>query len=231
MPTPIMLPGPSTQSDTEDLPAPRHENQYTARAGYRRAAHSQARYLWERNATDTDKSFVAFEMYLALGTVRSLLKVAEKLDKSHTLINRWSAAHNWVPRALAFDRHNSRLINERVVLGTAEMRQRMVTQALAMQARAQTRILKMTDAEVNALKPSEIVALMRASADMERRARDVDDDEMGFAAESLPNFEIQVISPGEGMVGVQLPDGRCGYIPKEQVERFRSENPSAVVIL
>jgi hypothetical protein len=146
-------------------------------------------------------------------------------------MERWSKAHDWVHRVLAYDRHNARIINERVVLGTAEMRQRMVNQALAMQARAQSRILKMTEDEVAALKPSEIVALMRASSDMERRAREVDDDELGFQADLTPNFEIQVISPADNMVGVQLADGRCGYIPSEQVDRFRAENPSAIVIM
>ena len=189
---------------------------------------TQENHVWLRNRTDTDRSF---EAYLELGGQRSLAKVAEKLGKSVKLMERWSKRHEWQVRTLAHDRHNARLINERVVLGTADMRQRMINQALAMQARAQMRILKMTDDEVAALKPTEIVALMRASADLERRAREVDEDEVGFEAEMMPNFEIQIISPGEGMVGVQLADGRCGYIPRDQVDRFREENPTAIVIM
>jgi hypothetical protein len=186
--------------------------------------------LWERQTTDTDKSWEAFEVYRGLGAQRSLLKVGQQLGKSTALLSRWSALHNWVIRAQAWDRHEARTINERILLGTAEMRSRMVNQALSLQARAQARILKMSDTEIAALRPNEVVALMRAGSDIERRARDIDPNELGFAPDIQPKFEITVIRPG-GMVGVQLADGRSGYIPHDSVERFRRENPDAVVIL
>jgi hypothetical protein len=33
------------------------------------------------------------------------------------------------------------------------------------------------------------------------------------------------------MVGVQLGDGRYGYIPADKIDRFRRVNPDAVVIV
>jgi hypothetical protein len=184
---------------------------------------------WERRPSDTDKSWQAFEEYRTIGTGRTLAKVANKLGKSAQLIERWAHTHLWFERVQAFDRYEARNVNERVLLGTAEMRQRMVNQALGMQARAQSRILKMTDDDIASLRPSEVIALMRVAADMERKARDIPEAQF-MMFDKMPTFEIQVIRPGLGMVGVQLEDGRYGYIPERNVERFRVDHPEATVV-
>jgi hypothetical protein len=184
---------------------------------------------WERQPHDTDRAFEAFEVYRALGTSRSLAKAAERLGKSTQLLERWSKRDRWLERVYAYDRHEARAVNEAVYLGTAEMRKRMVNQALGMQARAQQRIIKMTDEEIGQLKPTEILGLMRVAADMERKARDIPEDQFAFA--EVPSFEIQVIHPaGQGMVGVQMQDGRVGYIPLRRVDDFRRDYPDALVL-
>ena len=67
---------------------------------------------------------------------------------------------------------------------------------------------------------------------MEKNARDIEPEQAGFPSNlPAPQFTIQVIRPGSGMVGVQLEDGRCGYIPESQVENFRRDNPEATVLL
>jgi hypothetical protein len=58
---------------------------------------------WERQETDTDKSFEAFCVYRDMGSNRSLREVAQRLSKSATIINRWSSAHDWVNRVSAYD--------------------------------------------------------------------------------------------------------------------------------
>ena len=184
---------------------------------------------WERRMTDTDRSWEAFDEYRMMGTGRSLQKAATKLGKSVQLLDRWSKRHSWWERVQAWDRYEARVVNERVLLGTAEMRQRMVNQALGMQARAQSRILKMTDDDIASLKPGEVIALMRVSADMERKARDIPEAQF-MMFDKMPTFEVQIIRPGAGMVGVQLEDGRYGYIPEKHLERFREDHPEAVVI-
>jgi hypothetical protein len=52
--------------------------------------------------------------YCELGTQRSTAKVAQKLGKSTTLINRWSAQHHWQERvrqydAVVLEEHNAAL--------------------------------------------------------------------------------------------------------------------------
>jgi hypothetical protein len=190
-----------------------------------------ATYPWERQDSESDRSFEAFEAYRQMGLARSLTKVAEKLGKSLQLIDRWALRDQWKMRVLAWDRHEARLTNERVILGTASMRERMTVLAMQMQSRAQGRILKMTEKEIARMRPIDVVAIMRAAADIERKARAIPEDEMGnILPEFVPRFEIQVIRPGKKMVGVQMGDGRYGYIPEEQIERFRRDNPDAVVI-
>lgn len=59
--------------------------------------------IWKRLATDTDKSFEAFTLYRDMGANRSVRDVAQKLNKSLTVIARWSSANNWQERVAAFD--------------------------------------------------------------------------------------------------------------------------------
>jgi hypothetical protein len=190
-----------------------------------------ALHPWDRQETESVAAFEAFETYRMMGLTRSLARVGEKLGKSLTLIERWSQRDNWKLRTLAWDRYEARITNERVILGTAGMRERMTVLAMQMQSRAQNRILKMSEQEINAMRPADVVAIMRAAADIERKARSIPDEEMdSILPEFVPRFDVQVIEPGVKMVGVQMGDGRYGYIPEEQVERFRKDHPSAVVI-
>lgn len=63
--------------------------------------------IWERLPSDTDKSYEAFCIYRDMGASRSLEKVSKKLDKSVTLLGRWSSDHNWVDRVSAYDTHRA----------------------------------------------------------------------------------------------------------------------------
>jgi len=185
---------------------------------------------WERQPTDTDKSFEAFEVYRRMGASRSLLKVSQQLVKSTTLLSRWSMRHGWVERCRAWDTHQSRYANELELHTTAEMRRRMVTQAIELQTRAMQRVLKMTDTEIAALTPYEVCLLMRTGSEMEHKAREIGEERNG--SPSAPQFTIQIIRPGENMVGVQLPGvpPLYGYISKDKIEEFRRDHPDAVVI-
>lgn len=60
---------------------------------------------WERQDTDTAASFEAFQIYRDLGPTRSLTKVVQQLNKSKTLLGRWSGKFNWVERAEAYDQY------------------------------------------------------------------------------------------------------------------------------
>jgi hypothetical protein len=61
-------------------------------------------------ATESAKAYAAFQVYYpASPNLRSLRKVALQLNKSETLIERWSRSFDWVRRTEAWDRHQSQL--------------------------------------------------------------------------------------------------------------------------
>ena len=64
---------------------------------------------WVRQPEETEPAFAAFAEYRdyerSTGQKRSLSKVAQRLHKSHALIARWSARHNWLARVGAWDGH------------------------------------------------------------------------------------------------------------------------------
>ena len=59
---------------------------------------------WDKNLElDTRRSYEAFQVYLELGDRRTLDKVAEIVDKTPSLIYRWSQKGKWVSRAEQYD--------------------------------------------------------------------------------------------------------------------------------
>ena len=191
--------------------------------------------MWERQPSETNRSFAAFNEYLQMGPQRSLSKLAQKLGKSTTLLSGWSARHDWMRRVRAFQHYENRMITERIVEGTAAMRERHAMLGQQLQARAQTRILKMNEQEINDLHPVDAAAMLRVGSELERTARKMEEGDPGFGWEvPTPNFVVQVIRPGhdvEGnrMVGVQITSGpeagRYGYIPEGRVRDLRRDHP------
>ena len=64
---------------------------------------------WLRHPDETAKAYAAFRYYRDLGAPRSAGKVREKFGLGMRLIERWSSAHAWVRRALAWDEHQDRI--------------------------------------------------------------------------------------------------------------------------
>jgi len=193
---------------------------------------------WHRRPGESTRAYEALETYLHLGSGRSIEKVAQKCSKTPSLCMRWSSRWSWVERARAYDQHQSRLIYEKLLLSSAAARERESSTAQIMQARAAARFLRMTDQEVLQLSPLEAVAMARCASEIQNRAIDIDPAQGGWFAPDLkpPTFEVQIIQPGcdkEGnpMVGVRLSDGRCGYIPRYNVDRFLIDFPDAQVII
>jgi hypothetical protein len=189
---------------------------------------------WERRDNESPEAYEAFQAYLNLGPTRSLARTGQVLGKSTTLMEDWSTPnkHGWVRRALLWDRHQARLMNEVVLLGTASMRQRLTNQAMNMQLRAAKKIHDMSDQEIAALTPAQSVAFFRAAATVEMAARKIPDSELDQAErDDAPTFNITFLQGRpEGMVSVRMRTGEVGYIPAERVAEFLVEYPDAVAI-
>lgn len=57
----------------------------------------------ERLSGESAQAHEAFTLYVNMGADRSTAKVAQRLSKSKTLINRWSGHHKWQERVRAYD--------------------------------------------------------------------------------------------------------------------------------
>lgn len=79
---------------------------------------SRARRPWERQIRETPKAWEAFNVYRELGPGRSIRQAAEKLGKSDTVLDRWSARWSWVARCAEWDNHLA------AVARAAEVRER-----------------------------------------------------------------------------------------------------------
>ena len=143
--------------------------------------------LWLRRDDETEGNYLDFEAYRAMGLRRSLEKTSVKIGKSTAYLARLSAQYEWRRRVLAWDRWESGEINRITAAGQAEMRERLARQARNIQARSAKRILDMTEQDIAALSPMQAAALLRISADIEMRARNIDLDQ----AEGAP-FQIVV---------------------------------------
>lgn len=188
--------------------------------------------LWEQREDEGPEAFEAFATYRDMGNKRSLVKVAGVLGKSTQLMDRWNSKYQWRKRVVAKARHEARLVNEDVLLGTADMRTRLIMMSQNMQVRAAERIQNLTPQEIKAMNPSQVVQLFRAAADIEAKMRNVSEAELdGAERDDAPTFNIRFLpKKPDGMVSVRLKGGGAGYIPKERVEDFMQEHPDAVVI-
>lgn len=73
---------------------------------------TEQRDIWERNETDTDKSFSAFCVYRDMGAGRSLEEAWKQYRNNSKTVGKiqgyffqWSTDHNWVERANAYDNY------------------------------------------------------------------------------------------------------------------------------
>jgi hypothetical protein len=57
----------------------------------------------DRLPNETTPAYAAFVVYVRLGPNRSAAAAAKQVGKSETLLERWSARHNWLRRAQAWD--------------------------------------------------------------------------------------------------------------------------------
>lgn len=122
---------------------------------------------WERQVGESSQAFEAFSAYRDFGPVRSVTKVARELDKSRTLVGRWSRRYGWVVRAAAYDREQDRVFLVEQAQARREIARRHAKLAQAVQGKAVSRLQSLDPRE---LSPAEVLRYLQVAAEIERKA-------------------------------------------------------------
>lgn len=122
---------------------------------------------WERRSGESAQAFDAFAVYRDLGPARSVTKVARELDKSRSLLGRWSKTYAWVMRAAAWDREQDRVFLAEQHQARRDIARRHAKLAQAFLGKAVARLQALDPRELSA---SELLRFFQVAADIERRA-------------------------------------------------------------
>lgn len=142
---------------------------------------------YEHQPGETDKAFDAFCLYRDLGISRTLDAVAEQLEKSVTLIGRWSSQYNWRERVSAYDDYIDAQARKKVERDTIKRRAEMLQRhALTGKVMQQKGIAYLDKNGVD--KSSDAIAAIAKGIEIERKTEglpdwmfemvNVDDDEL-----------------------------------------------------
>lgn len=123
---------------------------------------------WERQKGESQKAYEAFVVYRDLGAERSVTKVAQQLNKSRTLIGRWSSDWNWVERCRAYDNSLDEAARRKALKKYQDMTARHIRIALQMQEKA---LADMSDLPDGALSPKDILQFLDKALAIEKAAR------------------------------------------------------------
>ncbi len=123
---------------------------------------------WERQEGESVKAFEAFTIYLEMGDERGIRAVAQRLDKSRTLIGRWSVTYHWVERAAAYDADIQRKVHAAAVKKQKKMAERHISIALQLQEKALAALAEMKPGDID---PKVMVTMLREATKLERENR------------------------------------------------------------
>jgi hypothetical protein len=150
---------------------------------------------WERQPSESAAAWEAFACYRDLGLSRSIGKVAERLAKSRTLIERWSTAHRWVLRAEAWDREQDRLWRAERQQAAREVARRHARLASAAQSKI---VAHLQQLDPTRLSPSDVIRWLEVTIRIERQAYGMDlVDVAGSASKGAETADVSALPDEE----------------------------------
>jgi len=128
---------------------------------------------WEQLPKETAQAYEAFALYRSLGAARNLRIVAQKLNKSFTLMGRWSSRHKWAVRVRAYDA----AISKEVVADEKDAVLRMNKRHMAESHKLQQLLLQRIDRiRPEILTPSDVARWLDIAVKIERRCMGLDEN-------------------------------------------------------
>lgn len=146
---------------------------------------------WEQQPGESAKAFEAFAIYRDMGVERSVRKVTQRLNKSLTLIGKWSSAYNWPERARAYDRDLDRQAHAQAVREVRSMTNRHIRIAMQLQAKA---LEALEQLDVTTLSPKMQLAFLAKATEIERmnRLSAAGMDDSGQQRDSAEGIEVVI---------------------------------------
>ena len=146
---------------------------------------------WEQQPGESAKAFEAFAIYRDMGVERSVRKVTQRLNKSLTLIGKWSSAYNWPERARAYDRDLDRQAHAQAVREVRSMTNRHIRIAMQLQAKA---LQALEQLDVTTLSPKMQLAFLAKATEIERmnRLSAAGMDDSGQQRDSAEGIEVVI---------------------------------------
>jgi hypothetical protein len=123
---------------------------------------------WLRQPYESKAAYEAFTLYRDMGSKRSLRAVGEKLNKSFTLMGRWSGIWKWPKRADAWDDHIDYEATQAAFNEVIEMKKRHINIATALQVKGFQDFDKINPED---LKAAERLAFILEGVKLERISR------------------------------------------------------------
>jgi len=141
---------------------------------------------WEQKEGESAVAYEAFAVYRNMGADRSYVKVAQKLRKSSTLINRWGSTHNWQKRVEEWDIEQDRLLLKTLERDRVKMRKFHADVARAMVLKG---VAQLNNAPPNTKTAQrDAVTMINSGMDNERKARGEPEETNDNAARGGSNF-------------------------------------------
>lgn len=120
--------------------------------------------LWERQPGEGPKPWEAFVLYRDMPD-RALRKVAKQLNKSLTIIGRWSSEWNWTERVAAWDNEKDRIARKAHTDEIAKMRKRHAKLAADMLEKSAAALKSM---KPERMKPQDVARMVDIAAKLEK---------------------------------------------------------------
>lgn len=148
-----------------------------------------------RKNEESEQAYEAFKIYIELGNQRSIQAVADKLQKSYTLIKRWKDRWNWKDRALEYDNKIEMEAQSAVIAERKKMIRRHIKLAMAMERKASKALKNMSEDEMSA---KDIKEFVKVATELERMNRFLDDKSTAALED---NDRSEFIDALNGMAG------------------------------
>jgi hypothetical protein len=158
--------------------------------------------VWDRQSGESSRSWSGFVVYRDLPPEeRTIQKVAETIQKTPSLVRRWSAENNWVSRVSEYDQHLDREIvqKERIEAERKkiEMLARHTNTLVFVQNKAVERFLAITDDEWDKIPIQQLTSLYLDAAKFERVSRGLPSDSIELEAATPERFRQRSITEGK----------------------------------